>query len=104
MQQLPITGPVLGVMEEPFETKQTNLEPGDVLVLSTDGLTEARDRRGVMLSEFGAMKLIEEGAQGAQELADQLIAAVRARGGRNRVTDDLAILAVRILPREVSAR
>ncbi|HLX25359.1 MAG TPA: PP2C family protein-serine/threonine phosphatase [Candidatus Cybelea sp.] len=104
VQQLPITGPVLGVMEEPFETKQTNLEPGDVLVLSTDGLTEARDRNGVMLTETGAMKLIERGAQGAQELAQQLVDAVRARGGRNRVSDDLAILAVRILPREVPQR
>ncbi len=46
VQQLSVTGPVLGVMEEPFETKTLYLEDGDTLVLATDGLTEARNRAG----------------------------------------------------------
>jgi hypothetical protein len=98
VQQLPVTGPVLGVMEEPFETRQTNLERGDTLVLSTDGLTEARDRHGKMLQETGAMALIEQAPTPAQELANDVVARVRALG-RGRVRDDLAILAVRILRR-----
>jgi serine phosphatase RsbU (regulator of sigma subunit) len=94
--QLAITGPVLGVMEEPFGADTIYLQPGDTLVLATDGLTEVRNRAGEQLSERGAMELIERASPGAQQLADELVAAVRARGG-NRIRDDLAILAIRVL-------
>lgn len=94
VQQLAVTGPILGVMEEPFETKLVNLEWGDAIVLATDGLTEARDRSKRQLEASGAMQLIREGALRAQPLADALVAAVRKREG-NRVHDDLAILVVR---------
>lgn len=96
VQQLPVTGPILGVMEEPFETRQTNLERGDLLVLATDGLTEARTRSGQQLLETGAMELIAKGSERAQELADELVASVRALS-RNRLRDDLAVLVVRAL-------
>jgi sigma-B regulation protein RsbU (phosphoserine phosphatase) len=96
VQQLPVTGPILGVMEEPFETRQTNLERGDLLVLTTDGLTEARTRSGNQLTESGAMELIAKGTERAQALADELVASVRALS-RNRLRDDLAILVVRVL-------
>jgi len=48
------------------------------------------------LSDQGAMELIERASPGAQQLADELAANVRARGG-NRVGDDLAILAIRVV-------
>ena len=48
--QLAITGPVLGVMEEPFGAETIYLQPGDTLVLATDGLTEVRNRAGEQLS------------------------------------------------------
>jgi len=95
VRQLAVTGPVLGVMEEPFETRTVNLQAGDALVLATDGLTEARDRSGSLLHETGAMRLIERSPRGAQALADGLVAQVRAVAG-NRLRDDLAILVVRI--------
>lgn len=97
VQQLPVTGPILGVMEEPFETRQTNLEHGDLLVLATDGLTEARTRSGRQLLETGAMELIAKGSEHAQELADGIVASVRALS-RNRLRDDLAVLVVRAMP------
>jgi phosphoserine phosphatase RsbU/P len=96
VMQLPVTGPILGVMEEPYETRQTNLEPGDQLVLATDGLTEARTRSGQQLLDAGAMELIAKGSERAQALADELVASVRALS-RNRLRDDLAILVVRAL-------
>lgn len=94
VRQLAVTGPVLGVMEETFETRTIVLRAGDSLVLATDGLTEARDRTGNMLHEAGAMRLIDRSPQGAQALADSLVAQVRAVAG-NRLRDDLAILVVR---------
>jgi serine phosphatase RsbU (regulator of sigma subunit) len=83
-------------MEEPFGSETICLQPGDTLVLATDGLTEVRNRAGEQLSDQGAMELIERASPGAQQLADELAAAVRVRGG-SRVRDDLAILAIRVL-------
>lgn len=94
--QLAVTGPVLGVMEEPFTEESVDLEPGDTLVLATDGLTEARDEDGEQLSDQGAMKLIEHASVQPQRLADELVEKVRDLSG-NHVRDDLAILAIRVL-------
>ncbi|MGC2131566.1 MAG: SpoIIE family protein phosphatase [Candidatus Aquilonibacter sp.] len=95
VQQLLVTGPVLGVMEEPFETKTLYLEDGDTLVLVTDGLTEARNRAGEPLYEEGAMALIAASNPQPQLLADELVAQVKALGG-NRTRDDVAVLAIRV--------
>jgi serine phosphatase RsbU (regulator of sigma subunit) len=99
VQQLSVTGPVLGVMEEPFYSKTIELEPGEMLVLTTDGLTEVRNRAGVPLLGSGAMELIERASPHAQELADELVAQVRSRGG-SRLRDDLAVLAIRVMDSE----
>jgi serine phosphatase RsbU (regulator of sigma subunit) len=95
VQQLAITGPVLGVMEEPFETKTINLEDGDTLVLTTDGLTEARNRAGEQLFSEGAMRLIASLDTEPQLLADELVAQVKVIEG-NEIHDDLAVLAIRV--------
>jgi serine phosphatase RsbU (regulator of sigma subunit) len=93
--QLSVTGPVLGVMEEPFETKTLFLSDGDEVVLVTDGLTEARNRSGEQLGEPGAMELIARSNPQPQLLADELVAQVKALAG-NRTRDDLAVLAIRV--------
>jgi sigma-B regulation protein RsbU (phosphoserine phosphatase) len=95
VQQLAVTGPVLGVMEEPFETKTLFLEDGDTIVLVTDGLTEARNRAGEQLYDQGAMELIAASNPQPQLLADELVAQVKALGG-NRTRDDVAVLAIRV--------
>ncbi len=99
VRQLSVTGPVLGVMEEPFSTEWVGLCPGDVLVLTTDGLTEVRNRAGKQLLGRGAMELIARAGPHAQQIADELVAHVKSRGG-NRLRDDLAILAIRIVDAE----
>jgi sigma-B regulation protein RsbU (phosphoserine phosphatase) len=96
VQQLAVTGPVLGVMDEPYETRKLALQLGDTLVLATDGLTEARDRSGQLLHEAGAMRLIDRAPLAAQALADALVGQVRAIAG-NRLRDDLALLVIRVV-------
>jgi serine phosphatase RsbU (regulator of sigma subunit) len=95
VQQLAVTGPVLGVMEEPFETKTLYLEDGDTIVLVTDGLTEARNRAGEQLGDEGAMELIAASNPQPQLLSDELVAKVKAIEG-NRTRDDLAVLSIRV--------
>lgn len=95
VEQLAVTGPVLGVMEEPFEVKSLYLEDGDTLVLSTDGLTEARDKRGAFLDARGAMRWIAEAPADPTVLAENLIGRARERSGKT-MRDDVAVLAIRV--------
>lgn len=95
VEQLAVTGPVLGVMEEPFDVKTVYLDDGDTIVLSTDGLTESRDKRGEFLDSAGAMKWIAEESLDPAVLAQDLIARARERSGKT-MRDDVAVLAIRV--------
>jgi serine phosphatase RsbU (regulator of sigma subunit) len=95
VEQLAVTGPVLGVMEEDFGVRTIHLEEGDTIVLSTDGLTESRDGSGRFLETQGAMEWIREGPAAPDELAAYLIGKARERSG-TRMRDDVAVLAIRI--------
>jgi sigma-B regulation protein RsbU (phosphoserine phosphatase) len=95
VQPLEVTGPLLGIMQSEFETRTIELRPGDALVLATDGLTEARDRKGDMLGSEGAAAAVGAAPAAAQPLADALAKQVAARAG-NRLTDDLAVLVVEV--------
>jgi sigma-B regulation protein RsbU (phosphoserine phosphatase) len=95
VEQLAVTGPVLGVMEEPFDVKTAYLEDGDMIVLSTDGLTEARDADGNLLETGGAMKWIAEGSSDPTQLAPGLIERARKRSN-NTMRDDVAVLAITV--------
>ncbi len=95
VEQLSVTGPVLGVMEEPFDVRTAYLEDGDTIVLSTDGLTEARDAEGAFLETTGAMEWIAHGPADPVQLAARLIESARARSG-NTMRDDVAVLAIRV--------
>ena len=62
-------------------------------MLSTDGLTEARDTAGVMIDDAGAMRIIREAPDRPQRMADHIVSEVtRTSGGR--IADDLALLIV----------
>ena len=95
---LPPTGAVVGVGGLPFAAARTTLAAGDMLVLATDGLTEARDPQGRFVPiERVTAWIADAPAHPPQALVDALVAAVR-RYSRGRITDDLAILAVEPLP------
>ncbi len=96
VQPLPVTGPIIGVMQEPYVTRSVVLDSRALLVLATDGLTESRDARGAFLQDFGAMRLIAQGSEEPQRLADELIAKLQARG-EGRLRDDIAILIIKFL-------
>jgi serine phosphatase RsbU (regulator of sigma subunit) len=95
VEQLAVTGPVLGVMEEPFGVKTLYLDDGDMIVLSTDGLTESRDAQGNLLEPAGAMQWIAEESRDPVKLAPRLIERVRERS-HNAMRDDIAVLAIAV--------
>jgi serine phosphatase RsbU (regulator of sigma subunit) len=95
VEQLAVTGPVLGVVEEPFAVKTLYLDDGDMIVLSTDGLTESRDTNGNMLDTAGAMQWIAEESRDPVKLAPRLIERARERS-HNAMRDDVAVLAIAV--------
>jgi sigma-B regulation protein RsbU (phosphoserine phosphatase) len=86
-------GPLLGVVDNPvWNPVELEIEPGDQLVLYTDGVIEARGERG---ERFGAERL-QRGLDGS-ESPDHVVERVRValnRFGAAR-DDDAALVALR---------
>ena len=92
---LPLTGGVaLGVAPQfEFSTDQVRLEPGEALVMYTDGVSEAEDLDS---EEFGMDRLLEVFADATLESAraanDAVFAAVREFAGDRSQSDDITCL------------
>lgn len=94
VETAPCGGTLLGVVPDPdLQEAALALEPGDALVLYTDGVTEARMRDGL----FGPERLatVAGGAAGrtATEIARRIEEAVAVSG---ELRDDLAIVVLRV--------
>jgi hypothetical protein len=91
VRQLPATGPIIGIGRDvTFGEKTMKLKRADMLVLATDGLTEARDARGKQIQD-DAISLVRNASTDPQRCADELVAAVRSHSG-GTLRDDLALL------------
>jgi hypothetical protein len=97
IEQLLPTGPIIGVLSDArFAAVPTPIGPDDTLFLSTDGLTEARDPAGNFLgSERVEQWLIDADASTAQSVIDDVTRRLK-RYTRDRIADDLAIMAVQL--------
>jgi len=94
------TDMLMGVMpQRPFEAQERHLDPNDVLVLYTDGVTEAFNARREM---FGEERLVEairaHGTVSAQGLVQALAATVATFAGEAPQSDDITILVMRCQP------
>ena len=90
-------GTLLGILDEINLTPERHtLDVGDLLVLYTDGVTEARDETGQELAESGLAAVLAGVPVGsAQDAVDAVLHATLAhRTGRSR--DDLALLVLRV--------
>lgn len=94
-------GKVLGLVESSaYQTGQTKLEPGDRLLLYTDGIYEVFDGD----KEFGMdgflAALHTHSNLATPTLLDRLLETARAFGGAQEFEDDVCLLAVDIVPDE----
>lgn len=89
---------ILGFLPRPgYASRALQLQPGDCLLLFTDGITEATDARDEM---FGQERLVRHfaelaGRHTAREIVDGLIGAVDAFRGGQRVGDDVTAVVIR---------
>jgi phosphoserine phosphatase RsbU/P len=96
VEELPLAGPLLGAFRSlALETCTVRLDPGDALVLYTDGVTDAADAAG---ERFGADRFRalvgEHCAVSAGSVVQTVMTAVAAWEGAEPA-DDLALLVVR---------
>lgn len=94
--RLTATGPALGLMPDAhFDIQQAHLEPGDLLIAYTDGVTEARDPRGEFYGDAQLLSLVQPGAPSAEDLLDRIEGSLRAHIDGGDPSDDITMLAVR---------
>ena len=97
-------GPVVGVMDGMvYGQDHEQLAPGDLLVIFTDGVTEAMNGKGGL---FGDQRFFELLTQGRGDPPDTVVAdtlnAVKEFRGRAEQSDDITILAFQYLGTEKS--
>jgi len=92
-------GMLIGVLEDVFyEERALKLQSGDVLILYTDGVTEARDERGEQFGEERLYRVVrEKGHLPAQELLDQVYRQVREFSGGLAQSDDITMVIMKVL-------
>lgn len=100
LEYLESTGTVLGAFAgHACEEMRVSIEPGDFLVLYTDGITEAMDRSE---RQFGIDRLVStvrrQAGQPARAVGKALHDAVRRFVGKARRSDDLTYIVVRREP------
>ena len=88
------TGVALGMFEHSaFGSVDTALDPGEMLVLYSDGITEAEDPEGQPFEEAGLELVVERHAnEEPAEIGSRVLKAVEAHAKASRFTDDLTIL------------
>ena len=93
-------GMALGMFQEAaYKEGCTTMNAGDVIVMYSDGITEAEDGKGQPFDEVGVERTTDAGNWGsARELGWALFAAVQVHTEERRLLDDLTVLIARRLP------
>ena len=90
------TGPLLGMpVELTFVEHKLDLGPGDIVVLYTDGVTEAHHRNQQLFGEERLIEVIRRADDNVDAVADDILAAVTDYGPAEP-RDDVAVVVVQI--------
>lgn len=90
-------GVVLGVIEGyPFEQETVVLAPGDVLVIYSDGVTEAMDSAETEFGEETLQEIVNSHLDDpASELIDRILSNVKKHTGDHPQSDDMTMVVVK---------
>ena len=95
-ERLAATGPSVGI--EPkinFKTRQSRLEPGDILLGYTDGVVEANASDGEFFTMERLVTTLDVPASSAADLLDRIADRVEKHIGEADQFDDVTLLAIR---------
>ena len=78
-----------------YDAAALELNPGDVLLAYSDGLTEAENPRGEMLGEEGVKQVIlAQAPSGSKQLEQKLLETIQNFTAGRSLTDDITIILV----------
>ena len=97
-EQLKLVGFPLGIYDDvTYEEWVMNLDPGDILVFHSDGLSEATDPDGNFFGITRIASLIEQNAaHNSDQLADCLLAEVQEFTRGTAITDDRTLVVMKV--------
>jgi serine phosphatase RsbU (regulator of sigma subunit) len=88
-----LVGPPIGVVEDyPFESEAKQLNPGDLVVLFTDGVDEAMNYEDELYGEERLLNFVKNGPTKAEELGKALFKDVRLHANGRPQNDDITIM------------
>jgi len=92
-------GVALGILDDSvYEERPVYVAPGDIIVLFTDGVTEAKNDSGEMYEEDRLIRIVRENSSvSAEQLVKKVIASVNEFVENNTEHDDLTLIIVKAL-------
>lgn len=93
-------GTVLGIADRtPYEEDALGLEAGDLVVLHTDGISEAENRHGELYSDERLYALVRGLPHhlSAREVSDRIFEALREFMDGEEARDDMTLMVLRVL-------
>lgn len=90
-------GPPFSTVEYDYPVEAVTLAPGDMLVLVTDGITEAQDSSGTLYGREHLLRKLEGSDHTSPAICEAIRDDVRRFEGLEDPTDDLTIMAIRYL-------
>ena len=102
IEELAPSGMILGAFEDVnYESVAFRMNLGDILVVYSDGVTEAMDTSGEMFGESRLREVVRESAaEGGAGVQEAILAAVESFMGKASAYDDLTVLVVEKLDAE----
>jgi sigma-B regulation protein RsbU (phosphoserine phosphatase) len=96
-QKLEGTGVPLGIFEDAeWESKTIFLEPGQLLIIYTDGITEAQNQNGDFFGEKHLFEIIRSNIElSNEEIQSILLAKVNDYSAHEHPDDDIAVVILR---------
>jgi sigma-B regulation protein RsbU (phosphoserine phosphatase) len=92
-----LSGPACGIMEDRgYKTFQDRLEPGDLLIGYTDGVTEAVNLADEQYGEERLEKVLSRPDQSAEETASAILADVETFTSGAEPFDDVTLIVVKL--------
>jgi phosphoserine phosphatase RsbU/P len=98
--RLRATGMALGVMADSvWQQKIVRFSPGDVLLLYTDGVTEAQDHSGRFYGEQRLQEVLRSlGSRPASEILEKILSDLKDSLGVTPQQDDVTLIVLRRKP------
>ena len=97
VERLTAGGIALGMFDaSTYEAAETTIEPGDTLVLYSDGVTEAENHKGQPFEESGLERVVDGHAFASPtELAQAILRSVEAHAQETFLADDVTVLVMK---------